>query len=81
MQREMIIAVDEAVYETLRPMVEQRTIGGLLGDFVRSQCSKSAYTEAELEAGYQAMAADEEYEREASAWCNALIGGIADETR
>ena len=39
------------------------------------------YTHAELEAGYKAMAADEEYEREAMEWCNGLMSGIDDETR
>jgi len=36
---------------------------------------------AELEAGYKAMAADEEYERETMEWCNGLMNGIDDETR
>jgi hypothetical protein len=36
---------------------------------------------AELEDGYKAMAADEEYEREAMEWCNGLMSGIDDETR
>jgi hypothetical protein len=34
---------------------------------------------AELAASYKAMAADEEYEREAMKWCNGLMGGIDDE--
>lgn len=33
-----------------------------------------------LEAGYQALTADEQQEAEASEWCNALIGDVADET-
>jgi len=32
-----------------------------------------------LEEGYAAMAADEEHEREAQEWCNAVIGDIPDE--
>jgi len=39
------------------------------------------HTQEELEAGYKAMANDEEYEREAMEWCNGLMNGIDDETR
>ena len=35
----------------------------------------------ELEAGYKAMAADDEYQREAMEWCSGLMNGIDDETR
>ena len=35
----------------------------------------------ELEAGYKAMAADEDYQKEAAEWCNGLINGVNDETR
>jgi len=37
------------------------------------------YTQAELEAGYKAMAADDEYERGAMEWCNGLMCGVDDE--
>jgi hypothetical protein len=101
--REMTITVDDGLYETLRPMVEQRTIGDLLAAFAQSrsggeprpmgsaECAAKdtaaeaaasplpSYTEAELEAGYRAMAADEEREREAQEWLEGLIGDIGDE--
>ena len=35
----------------------------------------------ELEAGYKAMAADEEYELKAMEWCNGLMNGIAPQRR
>ena len=38
-------------------------------------------TKQELEAGYKAMANDEEYEKEAMEWCNGLMNGIDNETR
>jgi ribosomal protein L12E/L44/L45/RPP1/RPP2 len=79
MLHEMTITVDDAVYETLRPFMERQTIGELLSDFARSRFAKPAYTQAELEAGYRAMAADAEREAEAQEWCNALIGDIADD--
>jgi hypothetical protein len=79
--RELTLSVDETLYDTLMPMVEKQTIGNLLAEFVQSRFSGHTYTQAELEAGYKAMAADEEYEREAMEWCNGLMNGIDDETR
>jgi hypothetical protein len=76
MPREMTITVDDTVYETLRPLVKERSLDGLLTAFARSRYSKPAYTEAELEADYRAMAADKEREAEAQEWCNALIGDV-----
>ena len=80
MMRELTFNVEETLYNALRPMVERQTIGKLLAEFVQTRFNQHAYTQAELEAGYKAMAADEEYEREATEWCNGLIGGIDDET-
>jgi hypothetical protein len=81
MLRELTLSVDETLYNTLMPMVEKQTIGDLLTEFVQSRSSGRTYTQAELAAGYKAMAADEEYEREAMEWCNGLMNGINDETR
>jgi hypothetical protein len=81
MLRELTISVDETLYDALMPMVKKQTIGNLLAEFVQAQSSGRTYTQAELEAGYKAMAADEEYEREAMEWCNGLMNGIDDETR
>ena len=36
MLHELTITVDDAVYETLKPMVEQHTIGVLLSDFLQT---------------------------------------------
>ena len=59
--------------------------GASVEDFLaRSRADKEHELEierrAELEASYQAMAADAEYEREAMEWCNGLMTGIDDET-
>ena len=81
MQRELKFNVDEALYNTLMPMVQKQTIGNLLAEFVQARFNQRTYTQTELEAGYKAMAADEEYEREAMEWCNGLMSGIEDETR
>ena len=80
MLRELTLNVDETLYNTLMPMVEKQTIGNLLAEFVQTKLNQR-YTQAELEAGYKAMAADEEYEQEAMEWCNGLMNGIVDETR
>jgi hypothetical protein len=41
-----------------------------------------SFTAEELEAGYQAMAADEEREAEAREWCGSYLGeDLANETR
>ena len=80
MLRELTLNVEETLYNTLKPMVDNQTIGNLLAEFVQARYPHR-YTQAELEDGYKAMAADEEYEREAMEWCNGLMSGIDDETR
>jgi hypothetical protein len=75
MLRELTLSVDESLYNILMPMVEKQTIVNLLAEFVQTRLSGPVYTQAELEAGYKAMAADDEYEREAMEWCNGLMNG------
>jgi hypothetical protein len=36
MLHELTIIVDDAVYQTLKPMVEQQTIGNFLSDFLKT---------------------------------------------
>jgi len=81
MLRELTLNVEETLYDTLMPLVEKQTIGNLLAEFVKTRFTQRSYTQTELEDGYKAMAADEEYEREAMEWCNGLMNGIDDETR
>jgi len=81
MLRELTLNVEETLYNTLLPMVEKQTIGNLLAEFIQTRFTQRSYTQTELEDGYKAMAADEEYEREAMEWCNGLMNGIDDETR
>jgi hypothetical protein len=40
MLRELTIIVDDTVYQTLKPMVEQQTIGPLLHEFIRNRSIK-----------------------------------------
>jgi predicted CopG family antitoxin len=37
MLHELTITVDDAVYQTLKPMVEQQTIGSLLYEFMQNR--------------------------------------------
>ena len=40
MLHELTITVDDAAYKTLKPMVEEQTIGPLLYEFVQSRAKK-----------------------------------------
>ncbi len=76
MYRKLTITLEEAVYEGLYRTIGKRRISQFIEDLVRPHVVDTA-----LDAGYRAMAADMEREAEAQEWCNALAGGVADETR
>jgi hypothetical protein len=76
MHKRMTITLDEVVYEGLYRMVGKRRMSQFIEDLVRPHVLG-----ASLDAGYQAMAADQGREAEAVAWCNALAGDMANETR
>jgi predicted CopG family antitoxin len=76
MQKKLTITVDEAVYEGLHKVIGRRHISHFIEDLVRPHVIST-----DLEAGYQAMAADEEREKEALEWAEATIGDVADATR
>jgi len=40
MSHELTIIVDDNVYQTLKPMVEQKTIGSLLNEFMQNRTKK-----------------------------------------
>jgi hypothetical protein len=72
MQKKLTITVDSEVYEGLHSIIGARRISRFLNDLARPHV-----VEQSLEAGYDAMAADEEREAEALEWCEALIGDVA----
>jgi predicted CopG family antitoxin len=76
MHRKMTITLDESVYEGLYRTIGKRRMSQFIEDLVRPHVMDSA-----LDEGYRAMAADSRRESEAKAWCNALAGDMADETR
>jgi predicted CopG family antitoxin len=76
MSRKLTITVEDEVYEGLHKIIGRRRISRFLNDLARPHV-----TRRELAAGYKAMAADEEREREAAEWVGNLTGDIADEPR
>ena len=76
MQKKLTITVDEDVYEGLHKVIGRRRISQFIEDLVRPHVIG-----ADLEAGYQAMAADEARETEALEWSEATIGDVADAAR
>lgn len=69
MHKRMSITLDEAVYEGLYRRVGKRRMSQFIEDLLRPHV-----TDAALDKGYAAMAADQAREAEAKAWCNALAG-------
>ena len=76
MHRRMTITLDEAVYEGLYRTIGKRRMSQFIEDLVRPHVLDST-----LDAGYRAMAADQEREDEAREWSNALTKDMADEAR
>lgn len=71
MMRKLTITVDEDVYRGLHTRIGPRRISRFLNDLARPLVSEGA-----LEEGYRQMAADEEREREAFEWSEAMIEDI-----
>ena len=71
MQHRMTITLDAEVYKGLQRYVAPRKRSQFIENAIRPLLNKS---EADLEAGYAAMAANEEANAEALEWINGLIG-------
>ncbi len=76
MQKKLTITIDEQVYDGLRRRIGPRRISGFIEHLVRPYVVPEA-----LESAYAAMAAQEDREREALEWSEALIGDGADDAR
>jgi hypothetical protein len=74
MAKKLTITVEDAVYEGLHRVIGARRISRFLNDLARPHVIA-----CDLLEGYRAMAADEEYEREAQEWVEGLAGDVADE--
>ena len=76
LRKKLTITVDEEVYDGLHRVVGRRRISHFLTELARPHVVRD-----DLEAGYRAMAADEQREQEATDWIEDLIGDVADEPR
>jgi predicted CopG family antitoxin len=76
MSRKLTITLHDEVYEGLHRKIGRRHISRFLETLARPHL-----IQPELEAAYRAMAADEEREREALEWSEALIGDVRDAPR
>ena len=76
MTKKLTITVDDEVYAGLHGVIGRRRISRFLNDLARPHVART-----ELAAGYRAMAADEEREREAAEWIEGVVGDVADEPR
>ncbi|MCI0735985.1 MAG: hypothetical protein L0Y50_06890 [Beijerinckiaceae bacterium] len=74
MAKKLTITVEDEVYEGLHTVIGRRRISRFLNDLARPHVIR-----CELAAGYRAMAADAEREREAAEWADNLTGDIAHE--
>jgi hypothetical protein len=69
MHKKMTITLDETVYDGLVRIIGRRKISQFIEDLARPYV-----TGENLEAGYKAMASDENREKEAQEWSEGLIG-------
>jgi predicted CopG family antitoxin len=74
MAKKLTITVDDEVYAGLHSVVGRRRISRFINDLARPHV-----LQGDLAAGYRAMAADEEREREAAEWVEGVTGEIADD--
>ena len=72
MTKKLSITVDDEVYAGLHQVIGRRRISRFLTDLARPHV-----TNADLTVGYEAMAADEEREREATEWIEHLPDDVA----
>ena len=76
MHKKLTITLDEQIYQGLHAIIGRRKISQFLEDLARPHVMGKS-----LDESYQEMAEDQEREKEALEWCNALIGDMADEAR
>ena len=78
MHKRLTISIDEQVYEGLYSVVGRGNISAFIEALVRPHVI--SVSKSDLEAGYRAMAADEEYEGEAAEWIEGTLLEVADES-
>ena len=71
MRKKLTVTIDEKVYEAMHRVIGRGSISRFIEDLVRPQVM-----ELDLEANYRDMAKDEEHEKEALEWVEAMVGDI-----
>lgn len=71
MHKKLTVTMDEKVYEAMHRVIGRGSISRFIEDLVRPHVM-----ELDLEAGYREMAKDEEHEKEALEWAEAMIGDV-----
>ena len=71
MHKKITVTMDEKVYEAMHRVIGRGSISRFIEDLVRPHVM-----ELDLEAGYREMAKDEEHEKEALEWAEAMIGDV-----
>jgi predicted CopG family antitoxin len=74
MHRKLTITVDEDVYKGLYAKIGRRKISSFL-----NQLARPLVVSEDIEAGYRAMAADQEHEAEATEWIEGIVGDMVNE--
>jgi predicted CopG family antitoxin len=73
MSKKLTITVDDEVYDGLHSRIGRGRISRFINDL-----AKPHVLQAELDAGYETMAADSEHEREALEWIEGVVEDVAD---
>lgn len=76
MHKKLTITLSAEVYEGLHKTIGRGNISQFIESLVRPHV-----LDPDLEAGYKAMAEDEEHEQEAMEWVEGTFGDIDDEAR
>ncbi|MBX7235580.1 MAG: hypothetical protein K1X65_14435 [Caldilineales bacterium] len=76
MQKKLTLTIDEGVYDGLHRRIGRGSISQFIEALVRPYV-----IDADLDAAYREMAADQAREAEAEEWIEALIGDVWNETR
>ena len=65
------LMLDTSVYEAIKARVGARGVGAYLSKLAQPELARTDYSD-DIEAGYRAMAADTEYNREANEWLEGI---------
>jgi len=72
------LMLDTSVYEAIKARVGARGVGAYLSKLAQPELARTDYGD-DIEAGYRAMAADEDREREAAEWVNGATEEVVGE--